>query len=238
MFLNSSINNEKMDYLEHNKQKRKTGIIHKTIVNILSKKSLKITGIESHMSFFLYYFLQKYAPFKENKKIAIVDVGGANGDYIAYDNKNLNRFIVDIDDFYSSELKNKNIHFKKCDLNKDEFPFENDSVDIVIMNHVLEHLQAPFNALQKIHKSLKKGGLVIIRVPDISKVKWAFYDDFTHITPFIKGKLKNMLSTAKFKIEYVNNFNYSLFMSLFLISKNPSLKLAKFGKELIAIAKK
>jgi|GEM_PF-4786167 len=227
-----------MDYLEHNKQEAAQSAAHKFLVKTLSKSALKVTGTESHMSFFLYYFLQKYAPFKEGKNIIVVDIGGAKGDYISYSAPNIEKYVVDIDDFYSLELKKQKISFKKCDLEKDRFPFKDKSVDIVILNHILEHLQNPFVALQKIHQALKEGGIAIIRVPDISRVGWSFYDDFTHVTPFNKGKMRNMLSTAKFSIQYLDNFNYSHFMGSFFLTSNPALSWSRFGNEVIAIAKK
>ncbi len=227
-----------MNYLKYNKQEGQKSSIHKLFTSILSKKAEKVTGIKSHMSFFLYYFLQQYPPFRENKKIKIVDIGGANGSYLAYHNKNTERFIIDLDDLYSEELKSKGVHFKKCDLEKDELPFETNSVDLIMMNHVLEHLRDPAAVLNKIHKILKKEGLLIIRVPDISKVKWKFYCDYTHITPFVKEKLKSTLISSKFDIQYIDNFNYERFMGSFLISNKPSLIWSKFGNEIIAIVKK
>lgn len=227
-----------MDYLKYNKQEGQKKSIHRIFVSILSKRASKITGISNHMSLFLYFFLKKYTPFNEGKKIKVVDIGGANGNYLTYSNKDIERFVVDFDDLYSEELKSKGIQFKKCNVEKDELPFEAGSVDVIIMNHFLEHLQNPLIALEKSHKVMKKGGLLIIRVPDISRVKWSFYDDFTHVTPFVKGRLRNILVTSKFNIQYLENFNYERFMASFLISSHPSLFWSRFSKEIIAISKK
>ncbi len=56
-----------------------------------------------------------------------------------------------------------------CDALKEPLPFEDDSVDLVMLYHFFEHL--PTNStdgvLAEIHRVLRKGGSVIIVVPDL-----------------------------------------------------------------------
>jgi hypothetical protein len=44
-------------------------------------------------------------------------------------------------------------------------PFESESYDMVICNHVLEHVEDDSKALNEIHRVLKKGGFAILQVP-------------------------------------------------------------------------
>ena len=44
-------------------------------------------------------------------------------------------------------------------------PFENDSFDIVICNHVLEHVEDDIKAMKEIYRILRKGGFAIMQVP-------------------------------------------------------------------------
>lgn len=55
------------------------------------------------------------------------------------------------------------------DLNKYPYPFENNSVDLLEANHVLEHLDRPFSVMKEMHRILKPGGRLIIRVPHFSR---------------------------------------------------------------------
>lgn len=44
--------------------------------------------------------------------------------------------------------------------------FEDDSLDFVIANHLLEHLEYPIRGLKEFHRVLKPGGLVYMALPD------------------------------------------------------------------------
>ncbi len=64
------------------------------------------------------------------------------------------------------------------DLNKEPWPFENDSVDEIIMNNVLEHLEDCNRAMKEIYRILKKGSMAKITVPHFT---WQLaYTDPTH----------------------------------------------------------
>jgi len=44
-------------------------------------------------------------------------------------------------------------------------PFENDSFDVILCNHVLEHVQDDKKAIKEIHRVMKKDGFAILQVP-------------------------------------------------------------------------
>jgi len=68
------------------------------------------------------------------------------------------------------------------DLNQTPYPFRANSVDEIHMYHVLEHLHEPIKKMEEIHRILKPGGVIHIRVPHFS-AQGAF-SDLTHIRPF------------------------------------------------------
>lgn len=55
------------------------------------------------------------------------------------------------------------------DLNLLPYPFENTSFDYIEMSHILEHLNRPFEIMREVHRILKPGGLLVIRVPHFSR---------------------------------------------------------------------
>lgn len=63
-----------------------------------------------------------------------------------------------------------------------DLPFEGESFDVVICNHVLEHIQDDTKAMSELYRVMKKGGWGIVQVPmKISLEKT--YEDFTITDP-------------------------------------------------------
>ncbi len=69
--------------------------------------------------------------------------------------------------------------YVNCDISKDvnpdvivditkKLPFKDNSVDEIIMNHVLEHTQKPIDVFKEIYRICKRGAIVRIRVPYFS----------------------------------------------------------------------
>lgn len=54
----------------------------------------------------------------------------------------------------------------QLDIEKDRFPFEDNTVEAVVAHHILEHLgEGYFHCLQEIYRVCKHGAIVDIRVP-------------------------------------------------------------------------
>ena len=64
---------------------------------------------------------------------------------------------------YSKEVLNGNI---------ESIPFENETFDWVMANHVLEHVQHEEIAIQELHRVLKVGGFMILQVPFTHQLKY------------------------------------------------------------------
>lgn len=54
-------------------------------------------------------------------------------------------------------------------LNIFPYPFADDSFDIVEASHILEHLDKPFEVMKELHRILKPGGRLLIKVPHFSR---------------------------------------------------------------------
>jgi SAM-dependent methyltransferase len=55
------------------------------------------------------------------------------------------------------------------DLSKIPYPFADEQFELIEADHVIEHLPAVFSVMAEIHRILKRGGTVIIRVPHFSR---------------------------------------------------------------------
>ncbi|WP_127846815.1 class I SAM-dependent methyltransferase [Psychroflexus aestuariivivens] len=83
--------------------------------------------------------------------------------------------------FYKRFRKQENLDYTTTDLNSPiadvkadicDLPFQNNIYDVVICNHVLEHIQDDTKAMQEIYRILKPGGMAILQIPqDLSRTK-------------------------------------------------------------------
>jgi predicted SAM-dependent methyltransferase len=73
-------------------------------------------------------------------------------------------------------------------LETDVFPFSDNSVEVVVAHHVLEHLgEGYFHCLKELYRVCKHGATIDIRVPHYRHDY--FYDDPTHRRPITVGGL-------------------------------------------------
>ncbi len=99
--------------------------------------------------------------------------------------------------FYNVFSRDSNIEYIGCDLFPEIYnyggpvkitkaditsiPFESDSVDVVLCNHVLEHIPDDRKAMREVRRVLKPGGWCILQVPIDYKRKET-YEDFSITT--------------------------------------------------------
>lgn len=90
------------------------------------------------------------------------------------------------------------IDFEECDLEQDKIPYPDDTFDIVLNYSVIEHLYSPSNFLRESYRVLKKGGLLAVITPNWKLDMRNFYDDPTHVRPYTKTGLEQVLRIAGF----------------------------------------
>ena len=71
------------------------------------------------------------------------------------------------------------------DLEVFPYPWDDNSVDEVVMNHVLEHIQPWWKAFNECARVLKPGGMLHINVPDESSKTALTYRDHHHVFSLI-----------------------------------------------------
>ena len=99
--------------------------------------------------------------------------------------------------FYKKFKSIKNWNYITCDLNSPladikadicKLPFKKFEFDLIICNHVLEHIDNDFMAMEEIYRVLKKNGIGILQVP-IDESLSVTFEDKTIIDPKIKSEL-------------------------------------------------
>jgi SAM-dependent methyltransferase len=68
------------------------------------------------------------------------------------------------------------------DLNDFPYPFADGEFDLVLCEHVIEHLQNVIRVMEELHRVTRAGGRVIVRVPHFSSLN--FNTDPTHVHAF------------------------------------------------------
>lgn len=88
--------------------------------------------------------------------------------------------------FYSRFRKMQNLEYVTTDLNSPladvkadicDLPFENESFDFVLCNHVLEHIPDDEKALEEIYRILRPGGTAVLQIPQDLRREETFEDD-------------------------------------------------------------
>lgn len=95
---------------------------------------------------------------------------------------------------------------KKFDLNTFPYPFEDNSVDEILLDNVLEHLDNIVAVMEELYRILKNAGKVNIFVP-YAKSDWAFQDP-THIHFFTENSM-NYFSTDS-EYNYYTKVRYKI----------------------------
>ncbi len=92
--------------------------------------------------------------------------------------------------------------------------FETGFFDGVILNSYLEHEANPMRVLQGIHRALRSGGHVYVRVPNYGSLnrrligaKWCGFRHPDHVNYFTPGSLRAMTAKAGFELKLLNRAN-------------------------------
>jgi SAM-dependent methyltransferase len=70
-----------------------------------------------------------------------------------------------------------------------QIPFEQNTFDVVLCNHVLEHVQDDIKAMNEIHRVLKPGGFAILQVPFFNPVPEVTFEDPTIVDKWEREKI-------------------------------------------------
>jgi SAM-dependent methyltransferase len=98
-----------------------------------------------------------------------------------------------------------------------ELPYPEQSLDLVIAGHVLEHLVDPWAVLRRLHRLLKPGGQLIGALPNIRyhsvilpllfRGKWEYQQtgimDWTHLRFFSHHTIENLLVSTGFTVDVI-----------------------------------
>jgi SAM-dependent methyltransferase len=123
-------------------------------------------SLERHRLIWLY--LQEHTDFFKAKKDVL---------HIAPEDCFIHRFEKLHGDRYITADIESPLAKVKMDIHK--IPFENSRFDLVLCNHVLEHVKDDIAALREIYRVLKPGGFAILQIPFFHPVEAVTFEDDT-----------------------------------------------------------
>ncbi|MDG1054262.1 MAG: methyltransferase domain-containing protein [Flavobacteriaceae bacterium] len=161
-------------------------------------------SLERHR--FLWLYLQRKTTFLEDKLNVL---------HVAPEQVFYNKF----KQFDHWNYTTTDLHSPLADIKADicALPFEDNSYDLILCNHVLEHIPDDLKAMEELYRVLKKGGTLIAQVPLNENAEATFEDDsitdstertkifgqYDHVRVYGKDYYKR-LARAGFKTEGVN----------------------------------
>lgn len=78
---------------------------------------------------------------------------------------------------------------------------ENETFDLIICSHVMEHVAQPLEVTKKLHSHLSKNGSIFIEVPmEVWKKPPLHREPVTHVNFFTQGSTHNLLTQSGLKI--------------------------------------
>lgn len=87
--------------------------------------------------------------------------------------------------------------------------------DVITMNHVLEHVYNPAETIHECARTLRKGGLLVVSVPNILSLQasfgnrnWFHLDPPYHLHHFSEQGLAKLLENHSFSIQNVRRFDW------------------------------
>lgn len=149
------------------------------------------------------------------KKGKILDVGTGNGKYLeilrgwGYDSYGLELSPAVVRVAKKNGIKN----IEQGVLLTSKYP--NNSFDVIRFSHVMEHVRSPKKELIKTNKLLKKGGKVVIIIPNLRSVFFTIFRSFWypldpprhfyHFTPKIIKKYLKLSGFKDIEIKYIQS---------------------------------
>ncbi|RDH81212.1 MAG: hypothetical protein DIZ80_13985 [endosymbiont of Galathealinum brachiosum] len=110
-----------------------------------------------------------------NSNDVVLDIGGEPGHITniikSHCSQNVSVLGLWQDEIITARFKELAIDAYSCDLDKELFPFEDSSCDVITMFEVIEHMTNVPKILNEINRILKPGGKLIISTPNAVKFK-------------------------------------------------------------------
>lgn len=150
-----------------------------------------------------------------SKDTHLLEIGCASG-YFLFEIKDYVKSVIGVEltKEYVEYAKSKGLNVKES---LDEVP--DNSYDLIVMFHILEHIDDPINFLKEVKKKLSQNGKLIIEVPNVDDILVSvykiknhldFYWEIAHNYYFSKTTLGKVMEIAGYQYEIFPLQRYDL----------------------------
>lgn len=176
------------------------------------QKAWKYPHLYLELAFKNDYFFFKI-PFRLDMRL--LDIGCGNGIYLMQLKKlgwdpASQLFGLEFPNEALKHLRQEGMNIIEGDLYKNDLP-EN-FFDVVTLRHVIEHFPEPLSAMEKIRRTLKPGGEILILAPNFRSVeamflfreKWYNIDAPRHLFHYTPATMRKLLEKTGFQVEKIH----------------------------------
>jgi ubiquinone/menaquinone biosynthesis C-methylase UbiE len=141
-----------------------------------------------------------FLPLKSYLKGDVLDLGCGIGEIANYVETKDRYFGIDINPYCIEYLKTKGLWAKIGSVY--DIPLDSNSIDVVILSHVLEHLDIPDKALDEISRILRPSGTIIIIIP----MHRGYMTDSTHRIFYQPEQLNQLAQKHNYDVKSISIF--------------------------------
>ncbi len=136
----------------------------------------------------------------EGERIKVLEIGCGDGKAISYTSPAVEYYAIDRGGLYRDDLEKRGVRFTEMDVAHSPLPFPERFFDVIMLNHLIEHLAEYDLFVSELHRVLIPGRYLYIRTPDIKRVGFTFYDDYTHVKPYTRNSLDHLMRAYGFRL--------------------------------------
>lgn len=147
----------------------------------------------------------------DHDRIKTLEIGAGHGKFATFlIDKGIDYYGIEPNHPLACALLKRNIRVKECSV--PPIPYPPDTFDVIVHSHVLEHIESSklaYEFMQSCAETLKKGGRLIFRCPNILTWGMYFWDvDYTHCFPTSPVRVKQLIYDAGLELQHFEEISY------------------------------
>jgi len=140
----------------------------------------------------------------------LLEVGSGMGHLVGQLTDTFDTYGIDVNQWAVSKSKEVAPKSHLQTASAQELPFRDNSFNVVIIKHIVEHLPEPQKAIQEIGRVTEPGGTLILATPNLDSLlkpwkgeRWIGYQDPTHISLKRPAEWLALIESAGFQLRRV-----------------------------------